>query len=163
MGYIFQKIFQVDHTCIHSFPQLILYNILVLLLEGIIGNGAIVYHSLIISHIMIWSININPKYSDRIAHCHGKLSGDYHGYQFCSVGLFLHSILLLSVPLDFFVLRIMSNPLTDCLVLISWALYASTKLLILTGLTFGSDISGGISSTASIYISYQLGSISSSI
>ena len=75
------NMFQDDHTCSYSFPNPIIGNITVLILEGDIDHGETVHHTLIITHNLSWSTNRNSGNYDLVAYFHGQFRDDYRGHQ----------------------------------------------------------------------------------
>ena len=74
------------YNCIYRFPNAMLDNIIVILIEGARGNGASGHHDLIITQYLGGSINRNSDNSELVPHGHSQFRGDSHGHYLLSVG-----------------------------------------------------------------------------
>ena len=77
-----RNVYQFDHAFRYSFPHPIIDDIIVLIIEGAIGNVPAGYRDLIVSQYLLCTIYRNPKYYGNIGNFHFRLSRNPHGHQF---------------------------------------------------------------------------------
>ena len=91
---------QEDHTFRYSFPNQIIINSVMVLIEFARGNVETCHHTLIVSQNLGWSINKNSMHSEFVSHLRGQFCVNYHGRHLWSVSWVFHSILTPDLPLD---------------------------------------------------------------
>ena len=91
--------YQNEHIRSHSFPQQMIVNGIVIILEGARANETIGYHDIILSLNLGCSINNNYKNSDIVSYCHGQFSGGSQGNKIWSIFWGLRCIILPGVSL----------------------------------------------------------------
>ena len=74
------NIWQIDHGYDQILPHLMIGDNIMVIIEGTVWNGAVVYHALIASQYLICPINSNSNNQYLLAHFYGKPSGNVNTY-----------------------------------------------------------------------------------
>ena len=80
MGVVTSNMCHTYQTCGHIYPQMVIGNIIVIIVEGDKGNGIVGYHTPIISYNLGWPINSKKNYNI-VVYFHGKISVNHNGHQ----------------------------------------------------------------------------------